>query len=92
MSVELSTAHVGQFVCSLEALGKLIGLPGHIQIRDVSSVPYAVHGEQAVRIVVEDTVDLPEVQPGVEITNIKPQFKLAGDTYREFHGWQQDNQ
>lgn len=90
MSIDLGPAHVGQFVCSLEALGKLMGLPDHIQIRDVTSVPYAMHGEQAVRIVVEDTVDLPEVQIGDEITNIKPSFKLGSDTYREFRGWQEN--
>ncbi len=90
MSVELSPAHVGQFVCSLTALGKLIGLPDHVQIRDVCSVPYAVHGEQAVRIVVEDKVDLPEVRVGDEITNVTPQFKLGGGTYREFTGWQEN--
>lgn len=87
MSVEIEVAHVGQFVCSLEMLGRLLGLPQGVSIRDIEPTRNGVYGQPAVRIVVEDEEELPAVEAGEEIPGIAPQFNLGGTTYREFKGW-----
>lgn len=78
--------HLGEFTCSLDMLGKLLGLSDHAVIHHIEMTPMAILGVPSCRIVVEDQ-DLPPVSAGVEISRVAPYFTVRDTTYRKFNGW-----
>lgn len=85
MGVDVEEAHVGQFLCSYDTLRLILGFPESTIIRNISTIPYALHAENCVRIVLEDP-NIPEVKQGEEIGSVQPQFKIAYE-FRQFNGW-----
>lgn len=80
-------AHVGEFTCDLEVLGRILGLPETGAIHHIEMTPMAILGVPSVRIVVEDPANLPPIKMGQEVSRISPRYILRDKTFRQFGGW-----
>lgn len=85
--MKIENTNLGQFTCSLEMFGQLLGLPPTTKIRHIEMCPYGMVGKQSVRVVVEDPETIPASDEGMEILNVSPKFRLNGKDHRQFLGW-----
>lgn len=82
----------GQFVCTLDGLRDLLGLPQSCRIISLKEIDNAIAGKESVRFVIEDVENFPETEIGDEIPQAVPHYKLQNDqdgnpVIRKFTGW-----
>lgn len=73
------------FVLTGDMLRELLHLPAYVRIRDVTPVANSPHNwNRDIQIVVESP-DLPEIEPGAELPEARPQWTRLEPV--NFDGW-----